>query len=134
MGNKDERGEIPHRDPGKYSKNLETHEIVPRKHLGQGVEMLIICGVRVGVWQTVRHERAKGYRLALHHGRYIPRRHLGPGNMEGQASLPEVYATTITRKIRIERACHRLRDEAYLSPSVSAAVTNISWGVAFLDG
>ena len=54
------------------TKNLETHEIVPRKHLGQGVEMLLVRGVRVGVWQTVRHERAERYRLALHHGRYIP--------------------------------------------------------------
>lgn len=54
--------------------------------------------------------------------------------MKGQVSLPEVDATAIIEKIRFERGRWKLTGEAYLSPSVSAAVTNISWGVACLDG
>lgn len=97
------------------------------------MEVLLICRVRGGVWQTVRHECAEGNGLTLHHRRYIPRRHLGSRDMERQARFPEVYAAA-TRAVKVGGAFKNLEDETYLSPSVSAAVTNISWGVAFRDG
>jgi len=53
-------------------KGSESDEIIPREHLGQGIEVLLICRVRVGILQAVRHKCAQGYGLALHHDRYIP--------------------------------------------------------------
>ena len=57
------------------------------------MEVLLISRVRGGVRQAVRHECAEGDGLTLHHERYVPRGHLGPSDMERQASLPEVHAT-----------------------------------------
>ena len=56
------------------------------------MKVFLVCRVRVGVRQAVWHERAEGDRLALHHCHYISRRHLGPGDVEGQPPLPEVDA------------------------------------------
>jgi hypothetical protein len=65
------------------------------------VEVLLVRRMRGGVLQAIGHECAKGDRLALHHDRYVSRRHLGPGEMEGQASLPEVDAA-IAGKVKVE--------------------------------
>lgn len=93
------------------------------------MEVLLVCQVRIGVWQTVRHKRAEGNGLTLHHRGYISRRHLGPRNVERQARFPEVYATNQSWGLLKD-----FEDKTYLSPSVSAAVTNISWSVAFREG
>lgn len=58
---------------------------------------------------------------------------MGSSDVERQSSFPEVDAT-VTERVKIEGTFDKVKGETDLSPSVSAAVTNISWSVAFLAG
>ena len=56
------------------------------------MEVVLIGRLGIGIWQSVRHERAEGDRLTLHHAHDVSRRHLSPSDMERQAPFPEVDA------------------------------------------